>query len=637
VPVFLDVKELCDAYYEAEKEAEQWRESYPEIERLMDNGLLEDLDPNLPEVNDGSLAASLFKLPKRVIRKKMAGRAIALDSQDQWITELANIRWEKSILKKANMDATPRRKLKDAIRKAAGYGSQPIIDLFTDHGADFIVPYVQDVKIEAGKGSDRAADVIFWDVYYTKLQVKNMLEEAKEESTTDGYNKWDTETLQQIIDGDIEEDRPGNQEAQAKMDNGIKKSGIHFFIAYQRGEKAPFMMIHKSTKKVIREWENPDPTGAIPVRFLYCYQDFVNPYGIGIVKLAGGTQNVLDYMRKMDVLATQLGFRPPKQIQGDTDQVDFDSLVYAQDADWLVGNAKVERMEISNQVYQQLPARMEMYQTSLQKMIPMGDTTISATNSGDPTVGRTPQALKMQEASLSIDDEDFSENVDECWADLAKSMINNEFANMQGNDIMKLTDEERQILMNSGIEWNLDEAGNPVGNEFDIAWDDARATFDYEVDPDADKEIDDEAALDGKLRAYEMITADPNIDIYLNDSGMKLNRGELLKDIFAGLSNNDKIVEEISPEDQQQVADEQAAAEQEQMMLEAQAQGGQAPIEGEVVDPEAEQDMVNIEAVMQHYKVDEPTAQAMVAAEKQGFEQDEIIEAAQRNAGVAIA
>jgi hypothetical protein len=52
------------------------------------------------------------------------------------------------------MQATPRRKWKDAVRKSAIYGGQPIINLFTEHGSDFIVPYAQDVKLEAGKVSD---------------------------------------------------------------------------------------------------------------------------------------------------------------------------------------------------------------------------------------------------------------------------------------------------------------------------------------------------------------------------------------------------------------------------------------------------------------------------------------------------
>lgn len=645
---YLNEDEVYEAYIAASDEADQWRIDYSEYERLADNGLLEMLDEELPEVNDGSLAASLFKMARRVVKRKISGRAVALDKDDAWITELANIIWEKKILKNAKSKASPRRKWKDAVRKAAVYGSQPIITLFVQRGnytgADFIVPYAQDVKLEAGKDSDTDSDIIFWDVYYSKLQIQRMLERAKsEQKEGDGYNEWNTEALEDIINSFPDEERPGNQESRAKQTNGVKKSGVHLFIAFQRGDgsldengelmPAPFYMCQPgkseggtTTKgKWIRKWGNPDPTGDVPVHYLYYNQDFINPYGIGICKLAGGTQNVLDFMRKYDVLATQLGVLPPKKIRGDEDQVDEDSLVYAQKANWYVGNADVVPVEMANGVYAQLPGRISMYQTSLQKIIPTGDQTISGTDSGDPQVSKVPASIKAQQAALSIDDEDIADNVDECWAEVAASMINVHFANMQGNDLIKLGKDERQIMASAGIDWPIDERGNLVGDTLDVIWDEARASFEFEVDPDADKTQDEETALDGKLRAYEMLQADPNIDMFLMESGKKLNRGELLSDIFSQLTNNDKIIEDISPEEQDAMGNEQAMAA---------SLPGQAAAEGEVMPDEDPNALTEDEAaggeyiavLMEQYGVDENTAAAMLEADRQGFSPEEILD-----------
>lgn len=683
---YLSEEEIYEAYDLATEDADEWRIDYPEFERLGDNGLSEFLsDEGLPEVNDGSLAASLFKLAKRVIRKKISGRAVALDREDAWLTELANIRWEKHILPNAKMKASPRRKWKDAARKAAMFGGQPIISLFADHhgkpGADFIVPYVHDVKLEAGKDSDEDSDIIFWDVYYSKLQLRNMIEEAKEEiedekeyrkqreaekamreaemiaqgmtpediaeAATDEeeedepYNEWDITALEEILKTEPEDQRAANESSNDEKKKGHKKTGYHFFVSFQRGVNAPFGLHHPSTSKegatkgdTVRKWSNPDPSGDVPVHYLYCYQDFKNPYGVGIVKLAGGTQNVLDYMRKVDILATQLGIRPPKKLKGEEGEIDEDSLVWAQDANWKVGNADVVPVEMANGVYNQLPGRISMYQTSLQKMIPMGDTSIPGGESGDPNVSRTPAGVKLQAQNLSIDDEDFSENVDECWAAVAKSMINIEFANMQGEDEMKLSDEERDILARAGIEFPTDEGGTPT-NKLDIAWDECRATFDFEVDPEADKTADEEKALDGKLKAYEMVQSDPTIDQVLLQDGVKLNRGELLKDIMGQLTNNDKIIVEISPEDKQKMQaqmDAQAAAAA-GMPGAAAPDAGTQPEDGAAspqIDDAAIQEQVS--QVMQEYNVDEPTALAMLEAENQGFEPEEIIAAMQRNA-----
>jgi hypothetical protein len=671
--IYLDEEEVFEAYVEACDEADIWRKDYPEYERLMDNGLLDNLDPSLPEVNDGSLSASLFKLAKRVLRKKMVGRARALDTDDAWITELANIEWESNILPNARSKAKPRTKWKDAIRKAAGYGSQPIVTLFVNRGnyegADFIVPYAPDVKLEAGKDSDADSDIIFMDFYYKKNQWANMIEEAKEENEEaklekkqwqarkaaggddfdedepEPYNEWDVACMEEILNSPQEE-RPGNEESITAQQAGIKRQGIHVFIAVQRGVNAPFMMCYPGKKKAVRRWSNPDPTGDVPVHYLYCYQDFKNPYGIGIVKLAGGTQNVLDYMRKMDILATMLGIRPPKKIKGDANEVDMDSLVYAMDANWEVGTADVERMEMSNQVYQALPERIEMYLNSLNKVLPMGDTTVSAT-AGDPLQSKTPAGVKQAQAMLSIDDEDFMESIDDTYEDVARSMINTHFANMQGSDLRQLTTEQRDILVKAGLDTLQPDDMGEGPLELEIAWDQARATFDYEIDADADKTSDEQTQMEGLTGAAELL-ANPNMQqlIMQAQTGeplilgtQKIDIGELFGTLINLSTDNDKIVTAMTQDEinqQKMMAEQQAAMQQgidpetgEPIVDPAMAgMEGQVP-EGEVVPAEGEitpeEAQANVEAVMEEHQVPLNVAIAMLEAERLG-ESDEAIE-----------
>ena len=643
---FLDEKEVYEAYVEATDEANVWRVGYPEIERLMDNGLMDALDDNLPEVNDGSLAASLFKFAKRVVKKKLGGRPIALDRDDKWINDLADIYWRNRILKNANTMATPRRKWKDIARKATGYGGQPIINLFVENGSytgsDFIAPYCQDVKLEAGKASDMDSQIIFWDVYYTKYQVRDMIEQAKEEMknpTNDGYNKWNIPALEEILEGKQESDRPGNEEHIEKLNKGVKKSGIHFYIAFQRGVEAPFMMCYPNSKKCVREWSNPDPTGDVPVHYLYYYQDFINPYGIGVVKLAGGTQNVLDLMRKYDILATQVGISPPKLIQGKEDDVDEDSMVMEQNANWFVGGTQVTPWNMANNVYEGLPGRISMYKTSLDQLIPTGDTSIAGGESGNPNYSKTPAGVKFQADALSVDDEDFSENIDECYALVARSMINTDFANMQGSDLLKLSSEERDVLQKAGIPFPMGDDGQP-SNQLDLAWDEARATFDFEINPDADKTKDEQAEVEGLQVAMELIKDPATMQLAMSGpivlGTKKVDPGELFAAMIASLTDNDKIVTDMTEEEIADMEEEKAMmAEQEA----AAAQGidpatgqpmadpnAQEPIEGEVVEPGAEDpEAQNIQLIMEQYEVPQNVAEAMREAELQGLEDDQIM------------
>lgn len=653
-------KELFKLYESSKSESTQWREDYHEYERLADNGLLENLDPSLPETNDGSLSASLFKLPKRIINSSIKGRAFATDRDDAWLTELANIRWEKKIIPNANSQAPFIRKWKDAVRKSAIYGSVPLITLFVERGnytgADFIVAQPQDVTLEAGKVSDYDSDVIFWDIYYSKSQVKDLLKQAKEEIKENKaakkaydkavqeakdndteyeeeepvpYNKWNVEELKEILKKpEPEDERDPDDDHRERDGKDVKQKGYRFCIAFQRGVNAPFKMYYKDSKKVVREWSNPDPTGDVPVHLLYCYQDFINPYGVGIVKLAGGTQNVLDNARQVDVLATQLGFRPPIAVSGDVESADLDTFIYEQDAIWEVGNAEVKRQEISNQVYSQLPTRMQMYKQSLNNILPMGDTSVSA-GAGDPLASKTPAGVKLAEANLSIDDEDFKDNVDMTYAAVAKSMINTDFANMQGSDLMKLSDEERELLIKGGMDWPTDpETGEIIEtNELEILWDEVRANFDFEIDPDDDKAKDDEKRLEGLMKVLELKATDPTLEQSLMMAGKKLNVGELMGSIIALSTDNDKILEDITPEEQQNM-------EQEQMMpQQATDPTMEQPMEAEEPMPEAQEPQPQnpeVELLMQAYGVSEGTAQAMLEAEAQGYSQDEILSAVQR-------
>jgi hypothetical protein len=677
---FLQKSDIKSLRTESVKEARIWRVDYPSFERLADNGLMENLDPSLPEVNDGSLSASLFKLPKRIVSSKLSGTVKAIDKDEPWVSELANLVWQKDIIPFANTQAPFHRKWKDAVRKAAIYGSVPLITMFVESNgkrhADFIVGQPQDVTLEPGKVSDYDSSVKFWDIYYSKVQLESLIEQAKEETkpsedkekTGDEVNKWDIPALEEILKTEENSERSSQDTPRQEQNKDVKPKGYHFTIVVQDGVNAPFYMLHNKTNKTVREWSNPDPTGDGCIHFLYCYQDFINPYGIGIVKLAGGTQNVLDYMRQADVLATQLGLRPPIAIEGDADSADLDSLVYAQDALWFTGNATVKRQELANGVYNQLPSRIQMYKQSLNQILPTGETSATSAETGDTQNSKTPAGVKFQAANLSIDDEDFKDNLYMTYEAVAKSMINTHFANMEGTDLMKLSDDEREILKKAGMEFPETPDGK-VSNEVELVWDTMRASFDFEVDPELDKTKDDATKLEGLTRVAELIASDPTLEQDLAIANKKLNKGELYSEIISLTSDNDKIITDVGPEDGQGGIDPQTgqplppqmpptaqsqpdpmmqanlAAKEQQMKqsqelhnakLQKMSTPSPSQNQGPQTSPQVSQSgqpqptpqeiQANVQAVMKQHGVSEATALAMLAAEHQGLNPKDIID-----------
>ena len=182
---FLEIDDLGSSYQLAQQTARKQWLKYDEFERLANNEVRTDLPANMPKVNDGSLAATIRKIPKRIMAKPMTGKIKAVDRDEDWVAKLASTILETRIIPNANTDAPFLSKWQTALKNACIYGSQPIYTFFTQHGtytgADFSVPYVRNVYLEPGKISDLSSDYIFMDSYYTKLQAKRLVEKAKED------------------------------------------------------------------------------------------------------------------------------------------------------------------------------------------------------------------------------------------------------------------------------------------------------------------------------------------------------------------------------------------------------------------------------------------------------------------------
>ena len=624
----MTAEEFKAEYELAKTEAREWKREYPSFERLANNELPDDLDDNEPEANDGSLAAALFKWPKRVVPKDLTGTFKALDRNDKWVNEYAKIEYTKNILPYANTQATPRRKWIDAVRKSATFGSVPIITLLTEVNkkivADFIVAYPTDVCMQPGKVSDNDSDYFYWDVYFSDTDIDNLIEaydnevkEAKEEGRK-AYNTWSRKGLVALKDA-TEEDRDVRDTPKSVQNKPVKKGGKKVVLRLARGVGAKFIAYAPAIDMIVREFDNPDPTGDPGVHYLYCYQDFINPYGIGIVKLAGGTQNVLDFLRRADVLATQIGIRPPISVGGDLSQTDLSTIVNGQDALWIVGNAQIQRQNLANGIYSELPNRISMYKTSLNQLIPVGDTSISAT-AGDPNYSKTPAGVKFQQQSLSIDDEDMTENLMQTFEAVTRSQINVHFANKNGVDIVTLSESERKRIFDSAPELfpqfqeQVDpETGETLApsEELEVIWDNARANFDFSVDAEPDKTTDKEQRLEGAMRVLELVNADRNFVNEIQLAGKKFNKGELLADIIGMLTDNEKIITDISADEQGEM--QQQALEQEQAM--------QQPQQPQMQQPQMQQDDPDqkIQAVMEAYGVDDETAAMVLDAEYKGL------------------
>jgi hypothetical protein len=568
---YLDRDEYAWTYYEAQKQARLFFLPFNEYERLADNDVREDLPQNMPRINDGSLADLLQKTVMRVLAQMYTGTAKITESIDPqtgkptnpqpWLQELTNFVWTKHIVPNANTQAPYFRKAQLALYRALIYGSCPIYTFFTSNGsyrgADMAIPYIRDVYLEVGKSSDLDSDYIFMDTYYTRLQLARIIAQGNRLQDVGVKSPWDLEALKKIYDSHVESQKDYLSKNKAERNRPVRATQIRFTTVFQRGVQAPFDTFYVGAgvaggyedATIVRSKINEDPTGDVPIHFLYAYEDLVNPYGKGQIKLSGGTQNALDYLTQLHILATQLGLQPPVLIEGDTQSTDVKSMIYAPNQYWFTGGAKVDIMETVSSVYKEFPTAYGMYKGNLVNAQGQAPVDVSG-ESGNPIAGKTPKAITQRQATTSEYDNYMRGQFYNTFRRVTKSMINIHFANMQGEDLEKLAADDAIKLTRAGL-IPSDEQGQPQSQQIVLEWNNLRGKFDFEIDPDSVVVKDNQEQITALSAVLEYVTENPYMLQYINSTGYSLNLGELYRAILTklGLQDMEKILEPMSDQD----------------------------------------------------------------------------------------
>lgn len=639
--IYLEQSELKDAYTEAEKTHKDWIKPFDEYERLAGNKISKTLAKYMPRVNDGSLAASLIETPMNVLPSMQTGKFKAMTHKVTWLNELANIIFKTKILPNANTQASFFDKEQIALYRALKYGAQPRYNFFvstdTYTGSDWSLPYIRNLKLEPGKFSVEDCDYVFLDIYFTKLQLKKIIDDVKTEAKDakaegrEPDTSWNVENLQKLVDMAMTSKEMEDQNINER-EKQINASGIKTTVCFQRGVGAPFTMFSKHLEdgETLRDWKNPDPTGDLPITMQYCFETLESPYGIGRIELAGPTQNVLDFMTQAHVLATQLGLMPPKKISGAIDTANLNTIVNAPDAKWITGNAQVDVVDTTSKVYSQFGMNFGLYKSQLQTLQGRTDGSVSAT-SGNPEFSKTSAGVNMQEERTNAQDNYLKNKAMTASAKMIEKMMNVHMAQMKGADILDVAEDDIERLTKSGYFDDNPETPEPSLGELEILYEDLKDTFKFEYD--AAPEADDEE----KARWLELIdiaTSNPNVMPALEMSGWKFDLGEAMKKVIAasGADGWEKVLVKIDPENQAMGGIDPLTGEP--LPQEAQMGGEMLPPE-EMTSPEAlqwpEAPQDDIQLIMSTYGVDEPTAAAISAARARGFEEAEIINFLQGN------
>src|SRR6202012_5461389 len=105
-----------------------------------------------------------------------------------------------------------------------------------------------------------------------------------------------------------------------------------------------------------------------------------------------------------------------------------------------------------------------------------------------------------------------------------KSMLNITFANMQGEDIIRLEQADAVRLLRAGlIDADPNDPNEPITNELSVNWDDLRGKFDFVVDPDSSIVRDDADQVAKLMEILQLVSENPYLLEYVQSTGNTLN------------------------------------------------------------------------------------------------------------------
>ncbi len=538
-----------DDAYTAYDESRKWLRTYfdplQEFERLARNRPSDKIDPSLPRVTDGTLAAIVQEQPKRIIQKPPVGLVHSNDHLDY--AAVADVVLTNRLMPMYNRMGSLIQKSWNMVGKSMTYGMSTSYTFFTNTNGqlhtDFVIPYIKDVLCEKGKIFAPDSNIRFMRSWYQKRDLQAIIE--REKTMMEGDKKytsdWDLKALADFIQGGASA-KPADTQTPAEREKGDGYTGGYEVIhAFQKGVGAELYSFSPQFEqgKPLRTKINADPRGKIPLDDLYCNIDLSNPLGRGVVELSGGVQNLIDQQMQMFQFMSTLEMGPPLQVWGNVNKA---SLKFRPNAIWDMGAAgtnKVEPYVVSNNMMTNFSTNYGLLKSQIMNLNSSADHSISASD-GNSQQSKTQAGVQASEQRLGVSDNYLRQQYEAWFKSQSETSLNIFFSEMQGNEKIQLNSLEIDKLKSGPAVKFLS------GEKLEVDYKQVKdVVFSMTVEPGSSREQDD---IDQLAKMQEMMTevnANPLVtNWFLGQSGKKLKMGELFTQRFQrmGIKNIDAIL-----------------------------------------------------------------------------------------------
>lgn len=506
------------------------------------------------QVFDPRLASLIIERAYRVMSQMGVGKVKGMSNNDLGDAKLKNLLLDKYVVPNANsqFDLLTKFRLVDMYSNI--YGSFDVLvdqnvrkDGYT--GPDMWLLNKRDVFLPLGAISINDADKVIVRTWRTL----SFFEGLKDDKTFKNINKI-IELLKKKSGskGDVDSDNNSK-----RNENSYDKSPNGYFEILTEYSKDKWTDVCVDADMEFREQKNPHENDELPIVRKYSLPLIDDSEGMGDAERGGSMQMVQNSMWNLALDGVKLSMYPPIMINKDN-IASMSSIQWGAAKKWLVrGNIQnaVQPINLTPKGIDNFNNFFQAANASLLNVFGTSDTTLSQQQ--DTSYGRTPQALKMQQARENTRDNADKFYMEAFITEVMKKMVNLLNKKQSGSIAIRMfPDEVEQIKRDyAEIEENYDKDKGiltvPRGKKSNI--------YDYEFVSGSTFAMDEQAERENLANLMTMYNQaqTPQGNTLVNDlekAGYNFKFGELFKRIVvkSGIKDWDQVLEQKTP---QEIAD----------------------------------------------------------------------------------
>lgn len=499
---FLTEENIFDLCNTSKDYTEKLTQPFEEYSRLARNKPHAKIPKAFPKTTDGTSASIIIKSARRAVQQLPAGVVSTSDEYSPWPI-LAEFAYLKEILPNANAEYDLIHKMWITIENGESFGSQCVFTPVAYNDGkllpDYLIVSWRDVFIQPGKRSASDSDYLFVRTWWQKTDVEKLIDAEKERRDTAKKEgalyepTWDLKALEEIKEAIVTKDSKDQSEAEQQY--SLDPSGIEIITGFQIGHNATFFTFNPATQKIVRRKKNKDPRAKIPLNWYFYDADGVNPLGRSVLELIGPLQNLIDSDMQAYQYNRAAALRPTINVYGDVNErtLEFkpNGLNKIKNP-----NVRIEAMSVDTSAIRDYPNLYGLQKSQMLNLVNSPDTSISA-EVGNPGFGKTPQALKTQQAQLSIDDNALRKGFEAFFEEWSETAINLYFAEREGVEIIQLDTDTAQRLRDLEAKGHvLDGVVLDDDNKATVDFSKAKGVLKFKIDASTTKVNSEAAQLD---------------------------------------------------------------------------------------------------------------------------------------------